>query len=80
MEKGAHHLIIISHLGSESGHKNEKLSLAPVAEELQKLLDRCERVGCGSCGFDGRFGGCEGVKAVRVCVFERLLMHVISGS
>ena len=39
LEKGAYLVILASHLGEESGHKNKKLSLEPVAEELEKVLE-----------------------------------------
>jgi len=40
LDNGAKSVILMSHLGRPDGQKNEKYSLAPVAEELSKLLDK----------------------------------------
>lgn len=40
LEKGAKAVILMSHLGRPDGNVNEKYSLAPVAEELKKLLGK----------------------------------------
>ncbi|RVD84278.1 uncharacterized protein DFL_006039 [Arthrobotrys flagrans] len=40
LEQGAKAVILMSHLGRPDGLVNSKYSLAPVAEELSKLLDR----------------------------------------
>ncbi|KAK6634082.1 phosphoglycerate kinase [Polyplax serrata] len=40
LEKGAKSVVLISHLGRPDGMRNEKYTLKPVAEELQKLLNR----------------------------------------
>ena len=41
LENGAKSVVLMSHLGRPEGLKNDKYSLAPVAEELRKLLERC---------------------------------------
>lgn len=38
-ERGAKAVVLASHLGRPNGQRNEKYSLAPVAAELEKLLD-----------------------------------------
>eukprot|EP00033_Pygsuia_biforma_P000897 GCRY01001037.1.p1 GENE.GCRY01001037.1~~GCRY01001037.1.p1 ORF type:complete len:445 (+),score=109.90 GCRY01001037.1:91-1335(+) len=40
LEKGAKSVILMSHLGRPDGKRVEKYSLAPVAEELKKLLNK----------------------------------------
>ncbi|XP_013378831.1 phosphoglycerate kinase 1 [Lingula anatina] len=40
LEKGAKSVVLMSHLGRPDGNRNDKFSLAPVAEELKKLLGR----------------------------------------
>ncbi|KAK6544422.1 phosphoglycerate kinase [Orbilia ellipsospora] len=40
LEHGAKSVILMSHLGRPDGLPNQKYSLAPVAEELSKLLDK----------------------------------------
>jgi len=40
LEQGAHNLVLMSHLGRPDGQPSAKNSLKPVAEELQKLLNR----------------------------------------
>ncbi|KAK6645421.1 phosphoglycerate kinase [Polyplax serrata] len=40
LEKGAKSVVLISHLGRPDGMRNEKYTLKPVSEELQKLLNR----------------------------------------
>nr|QBH73957.1 phosphoglycerate kinase [Liposcelis bostrychophila] len=40
LDKGAKSVVLMSHLGRPDGSRNEKYSLKPVAEELQKLLNR----------------------------------------
>lgn len=39
--KGAKSVVLMSHLGRPDGTPNPKYSLAPVAEELKTLLNRC---------------------------------------
>ena len=41
LENGAKSVVLMSHLGRPEGLENDKYSLAPVAEELRKLLARC---------------------------------------
>ncbi len=40
LEKGAKAVILMSHLGRPNGNKNQKYTLAPVAEEVRKLLGK----------------------------------------
>lgn len=40
LDKGAKSVVIMSHLGRPDGNKNQKYTLAPVADELKKLLSR----------------------------------------
>ncbi|XP_052867279.1 phosphoglycerate kinase [Anopheles cruzii] len=40
LEKGAKSVVLASHLGRPDGNKNTKYTLAPVADELKKLLGR----------------------------------------
>ena len=40
MDNGAKSVFLCSHLGRPDGNKNAKFTLAPVAEELKKLLSR----------------------------------------
>lgn len=40
LEKGAKSLVLMSHLGRPDGLPNPKYSMKPVAEELQKLLNK----------------------------------------
>lgn len=40
LENGARSVVLMSHLGRPEGQRNAKYSLAPVAEELKKLLGR----------------------------------------
>ncbi|OGV59770.1 MAG: phosphoglycerate kinase [Lentisphaerae bacterium RIFOXYC12_FULL_60_16] len=40
LEKGARHVVLMSHLGRPDGKPNPEFSLKPVAEHLQKLLGR----------------------------------------
>ncbi|ETN61896.1 phosphoglycerate kinase [Anopheles darlingi] len=40
LEKGAKSVVLASHLGRPDGNKNAKYTLAPVADELKKLLGR----------------------------------------
>lgn len=43
LENGAKSVVLMSHLGRPDGRKQEKYSLAPVADELEKLLNRFVR-------------------------------------
>jgi phosphoglycerate kinase len=40
LEKGAKSVVLMSHLGRPDGRRIEKYTLAPVAEELKKLLNK----------------------------------------
>ena len=40
LDNGAKSVVLCSHLGRPDGNKNAKFTLAPVAEELKKLLSR----------------------------------------
>ncbi len=40
LEKGAKAVILMSHLGRPDGQSNQKYTLAPVAEEVRKLLGK----------------------------------------
>lgn len=40
LDNGAKSVVLCSHLGRPDGNKNPKFTLAPVAEELKKLLGR----------------------------------------
>jgi len=40
LENGAKSLVLMSHLGRPDGLSNSKYSMKPVAEELQKLLNK----------------------------------------
>jgi len=39
--RGAHSIVLMSHLGRPDGQRVEKYSLRPVAPVLGKLIDRC---------------------------------------
>lgn len=40
LDKKAKSVVLMSHLGRPDGTRNEKYTLKPVAEELQKLLNK----------------------------------------
>lgn len=40
LEKGARSVVLMSHLGRPDGRRIEKYTLKPVADELQKLLNK----------------------------------------
>ena len=40
LEKGCKSVVLCSHLGRPDGKKNDKFTLKPVADELQKLLNK----------------------------------------
>ena len=40
LDAGAKSVVLMSHLGRPDGRQQDKYSLAPVAAELEKLLDR----------------------------------------
>ena len=40
LEKGAKSVVLMSHLGRPDGRRIDKFTLAPVAEELKKLLNK----------------------------------------
>ena len=40
LEKGCASVVLMSHLGRPDGRVQDKFSLRPVADELQRLLDR----------------------------------------
>ncbi len=40
LDQGAKSVVLMSHLGRPEGVRNDKYSLAPVAEELKKLLGK----------------------------------------
>lgn len=40
LEKGAKSVVLSSHLGRPDGRRNEKFSLKPIAEELEKQLGK----------------------------------------
>ena len=40
LEQGAQSVVAMSHLGRPDGQRKDKFSLAPVAEEFQRLLGR----------------------------------------
>ena len=42
IDQGAKCVVLMSHLGRPEGQVDQKLSLAPIAEELRKLLSRYE--------------------------------------
>ena len=40
LERGARSVVLMSHLGRPEGLRKDEFSLAPVAEEVKKLLGR----------------------------------------
>jgi phosphoglycerate kinase len=40
LDKGAKAIILMSHLGRPDGVKNDKYTMKPIADELQKLLKK----------------------------------------
>ena len=44
LEKGCKSVVLCSHLGRPDGKKNDKFTLKPVADELQKLLNKYVKI------------------------------------
>jgi 3-phosphoglycerate kinase len=51
LDNGAKSLVLCSHLGRPDGQPNKKYTLAPVAEELKKLLNRGMDIFYGEVGY-----------------------------
>jgi len=67
-------LILMSHLGRPKGHREEKLSLTPVAKRLSELLGK-EVVFADDCIGEGTKAKAESLKSGEVMLLENLRFH-----
>lgn len=75
LENGAKSVVLCSHLGRPDGKKNLKFTLAPVAEELRKLLDRDVKFLDDCVGADVE-AACADPATGSVILLENLRFHV----
>jgi len=75
LDNGAKSVVLCSHLGRPDGNKNPKFSLAPVAEELKKLLGR-EIVFLADCVGPEVEAACASPAQGSVILLENLRFHV----
>ncbi|XP_003741655.1 phosphoglycerate kinase [Galendromus occidentalis] len=75
LEKGAKAVILMSHLGRPDGNVNAKYSLAPVAEELKKLLSK-EVTFLSDCVGPAVEKACENPAVGSVILLENLRFHI----
>ena len=73
LEKGAS-LVLCSHLGKPKGEKRPELSLKPVAERLQELLDR-DVIMAPDCIGEEVFALAQNLKPGQVMLLENLRFH-----
>jgi phosphoglycerate kinase len=73
LDKGAS-LVLCSHLGKPKGKKKPKLSLKPVAERLQELLDR-DVIMAPDCIGEEVFALAQNLKPGQVMLLENLRFH-----
>ena len=73
LDKGAS-LVLCSHLGKPKGKKKPKLSLKPVAERLQELLDR-DVIMAPDCIWEEVFALAQNLKPGQVMLLENLRFH-----
>merc|ERR1712079_826211 len=75
LENGAKSVVLCSHLGRPDGQKNMKFTLAPVAEELRKLLNK-EVTFLADCVGPDVEKACENPAQGAVILLENLRFHV----
>merc|ERR1712038_321877 len=75
LENGAKSVVLCSHLGRPDGQKNMKFTLAPVAEELRKLLNK-EVTFLADCVGPDVEKACENPAQGSVILLENLRFHV----
>ncbi|XP_070553016.1 phosphoglycerate kinase-like [Ptychodera flava] len=75
LEKGAKSVVLMSHLGRPDGRKQDKFSLAPVAEELKKLLNK-EITFLPDCVGAEVEAACANPAAGTVILLENLRFHI----
>jgi len=75
LDNGAKSVVLCSHLGRPDGNKNPKFSLAPVAEELKKLLGR-EIAFLADCVGPEVEAACASPAQGSVILLENLRFHV----
>merc|ERR1712079_117525 len=76
LENGAKSVVLCSHLGRPDGQKNMKFTLAPVAEELRKLLNK-EVTFLADCVGPDVEKACENPAQGSVILLENLRFHVV---
>jgi len=75
LDNGAKSVVLCSHLGRPDGNKNAKFTLAPVAEELKKLLSR-DVLFLDDCVGDAVEAACANPTQGSVILLENLRFHV----
>ncbi|XP_077984981.1 phosphoglycerate kinase-like isoform X2 [Glandiceps talaboti] len=75
IDSGAKSVVLMSHLGRPDGRKQDKFSLAPVAEELKKLLNR-DITFLPDCVGAEVEAACASPAAGSVILLENLRFHV----
>lgn len=75
LEKGAKSVVLMSHLGRPDGNVNMKYTLAPVAEELKKLLGKDIQFLSDSCGAAVE-AACADPAPGSLILLENLRFHV----
>ncbi|XP_002736557.1 phosphoglycerate kinase 1-like [Saccoglossus kowalevskii] len=75
LDNGAKSVVLMSHLGRPDGRKQDKFSLAPVAEELKKLLNRDVTFLTDCVGAEVETA-CANPAAGSVILLENLRFHV----
>jgi len=75
LEKGARSVVLMSHLGRPDGQPNKKFTLAPVAAELKKLLNR-EITFLEDCVGSEVESACASPAAGSVILLENLRFHI----
>jgi len=75
LDNGAKSVVLCSHLGRPDGKKNLKFTLAPVAEELKKLLDRDVKFLDDCVGAEVE-AACADPAAGSVILLENLRFHI----
>lgn len=75
LNSGAKSVVLMSHLGRPDGRKIEKFSLAPVAEELKKLLKR-DVIFLSDCEGEAVENACAYPASGSVILLENLRFHI----